>query len=477
MSKIKVRFAPSPTGEPHLGSIRTALFNWLFAKKNKGKFILRIEDTDRERYNPESEKAILESLKWLGLDWDEGPIRQSERLKIYQEYAGKLVKNKKAYYCFCTEERLNELRENQKANRQVPKYDKKCLSLKKEELEGKIKEKMPHVIRMNIPDEGSVEFEDIIRGKVRFENKNLDDQILLKSDGFPTYHLACVVDDHEMKISHVIRAEEWLPSTPKHVLLYKAFGWSMPKFAHLPLILGSDKSKLAKRHGAVSVLEYKEKGYLPEALLNFLAFLGWNPKTEKEIYTVQELIDEFDLKKVNKAGAVFNIEKLNWLNALYLRKLDAKKLTESCFSRYQRLTDSKNPTDFVTSLDSVSKAIQDRLVILDDVLNLADFFFKELDYNKELLIPKDSDSKKTLEFLERAKSQINEIPENEFKSSALKKIFLELCQKEKIKTNDILWPLRVALSFKKASPDVFDIMEALGKERVIKRIDKAIKKL
>ena len=329
MNLVRVRFAPSPTGYLHVGGLRTALYNYLFARKNNGKFILRIEDTDRNRYVEGAVEKLISSLKWCGLEYDEGPdvegqygpYMQSERLALYKQHAQQLVDAGKAYYCFCTPERLEALREDQQ-RRKLPqaKYNKLCLSLSKKEIDEKLSSGIQHVIRLNVEPDQKIIFDDIIRGKIEFESNNVDDQVLIKGDGYPTYHLANVVDDHLMEISHVIRGEEWLSSTPKHVLLYNFFGWEKPHFAHLPLLLNPDRSKLSKRQGDVAVEDYRDKGYLKDALVNFVALLGWNAGDDQEFYYIDELIQKFSLEKVNKSGAVFDLEKLNWLNAEHLRK-------------------------------------------------------------------------------------------------------------------------------------------------------------
>lgn len=345
MKNYRVRYAPSPTGEPHIGNMRSALFNWLFARHHQGKFFLRIEDTDQNRIVPNSLEKILEALKWLKLDWDDDLYIQSKRLDIYQKHAQELVKANKAYYCYCSEERLRKLKEEQKKKKITIMYDGRCRSISNRQSPSAKK----YVIRLKVPKEGQTEFNDQIRGKVSFENKYIDDQILLKSDGWPTYHLANVVDDHLMEISHVIRGEEWLSSTPKHILLYQAFNWPIPQFVHLPMILGSDKKKLSKRHGSLSVLEFRDQGYLAEALLNFIALLGWHPKekskiapqiqeqksknnfkgeTEKEIFSREELIKLFRLEDVQKGAAIFDFEKLNWMNGYYIRKMNLEDLTK-----------------------------------------------------------------------------------------------------------------------------------------------------
>ncbi|MEO5956551.1 MAG: glutamate--tRNA ligase, partial [Nitrospiraceae bacterium] len=327
---VRVRFAPSPTGFVHVGSLRTALYNFLFARHHGGVHILRVEDTDRTRYVEGAVENLLRTMEWVGITFDEGPMQggeygpytQSERTEMYRNYSDELIKNGKAYSCFCTAERLDEVRKQMQASGQPPMYDRHCRNLTEEEVEVKKEAGIPHVVRLRIPLGETVTFNDLVRGDVSFDSKTIDDQVLLKSDGFPTYHLANVIDDYKMKITHVIRGEEWLSSTPKHVLLYRAFGWedSMPKFAHLPLLLNPDRSKLSKRQGDVAVEDFREKGYLPDALINFVALLGWNPSATEEIYSMEELIKTFDLEKVNKAGAVFGKEKLDWMNAEYIRK-------------------------------------------------------------------------------------------------------------------------------------------------------------
>src|SRR3989338_2085436 len=322
---VRTRFAPSPTGDPHVRSVWTALFNWLYARHYHGKFILRIEDTDRTRFIASAEMKIIEALRWFGLDYDEGPdiggpfgpYRQSERLNLYQQYAEQLIANGAAYYCFCSPERLQEIRKEQKLRKTPIRYDGNCRNLDPQAAFSRRAAGEIAVVRLKIPFNGQTVVDDLIRGRVVFKNSVIDDQILLKSDGWPTYHLASVVDDHFMQINPVIRAEEWLSSTPKQLLLYQALGWTAPRFAHLPLILGSDRSKLSKRHGSMDALKFRDDGYLPEAVINFLALLGWNPKTNEEFFTRAELIKRFELKAVNKAGAIYDRQKLDWFKALF----------------------------------------------------------------------------------------------------------------------------------------------------------------
>ncbi len=331
---VRVRYAPSPTGYPHVGNIRTALFNWLLARNTHGAFVVRIEDTDTARTVPGAVDAILDSLRWLGMDWEEGPdidgkyvpYYQSQRLSFYRAAAEKLVEQGDAYYCYCSSERLDEMRATQIASKQPPGYDRTCRELTDRQRSARLIDCQNPVIRFKAPLEGSTAFCDYIRGSVSFENRSLDDFIILKADGYPTYHLASVVDDHYMQISHVMRAEEWISSTPKHLLLYQALGFEPPIFAHLPMILGPDRSKLSKRHGAVSVTQYREKGYLPEAMVNFLALLGWSLDDKTDIISIDTLIANFSLERVGKTGAVFNREKLEWMNGVYIRTLDSTVL-------------------------------------------------------------------------------------------------------------------------------------------------------
>ena len=488
--KIRVRFAPSPTGDPHIGNIRSALFNWLFARRYGGEFILRIEDTDKNRAVKGSLEKILENLKWLGLNYDGKPYIQSERLEIYKKYVEQLLKEEKAYYCFCSSERLEKMRKEQAEKKQAPKYDRKCLPLTKEQIEKNLKEKIPYTVRLKIP-EGETKFKDLIRGEVSFQNKEIDDQILLKSDGFPTYHLANVVDDHLMEISYVIRGEEWISSAPKHIILYNAFDWEPPKFAHLPIILGPDKSKLSKRHGAVSVLEYRDQGYLPDALINFMALLGWNPKTEQEIFSREELIKQFSLDKVQKSGAVFDIKKLDWINGQYIRKMDLGKLTEMCVPYLEKagLIETKNKkqktknknfkiqkTGEEIDFDYLKKVIaleQERMKKISEIPELIGFVFAEkLNYSPELLQWKKMDNKAIYDSLTLSEEKIYKIPEEDFCKKNIEESLRKIIDSDLIKLNtgELLWPLRAALTGLKFSPGPFEVAEVLGKEKCLKRI-------
>ncbi|MFA5107396.1 MAG: glutamate--tRNA ligase [Patescibacteria group bacterium] len=479
---VRVRFAPSPTGFLHIGGLRTALFNWLFAKKHKGTFILRIEDTDQQRYVEKSVEAITESLAWCGLHYDEGPGKegdcgpyiQSQRLEIYRKYAKELVQNDKAYYCFCTTERLSELKAQQAAQKLAPRYDQHCRSLDSVEAEKRVQAGEPHVIRMKLPNEGTIVVDDLVRGQVEFSYRYLDDAVIMKTDGFPTYQLANVIDDHLMRISHVIRAEEWLPSTPKHVFLYQAFGWELPQFAHLPLILSPQGGKLSKRDGAVSTLEYRDMGYLPEAIVNFIALLGWNPKTEQEIFTMSELIEQFSLDKTNKSGGIFNLDKLNFINGRQIRLLDATELARRCRPYFEK---SNWPSLEKAPLEKIVRLAQDRMVTLAEAVPLTKFIVELGDYDPAILIPKKSNQADTLKNLLLAKEMYAGAGEDNFVASELKELCINKIKALAIKTGDLLWPIRVALSGLKASPDVFEISEVLGKQESLRRLDLAIRKM
>ncbi|PIQ92703.1 MAG: glutamate--tRNA ligase [Parcubacteria group bacterium CG11_big_fil_rev_8_21_14_0_20_39_14] len=494
---VKVRFAPAPTGFLHIGAARTAFFNYLFAKKNKGDFILRIEDTDRERSKPEYEKDILESLSWLGLKWDKKIYRQSERSKIYAKYIKQLLDKNLAYHCFCAEEELKAQRQEQLSRGEAPKYSGKCAVLSKKEAEKLKNEGKNSIIRFRAPSKKII-FQDLIRGKVEFDTGLMGDIAIAKSEKTPLYNLAAAIDDSEMKITHVIRGEDHISNTPKQILIQQALGFSQPKYAHIALILGMDKSKLSKRHGAVSISEYKKQGYLSEALINFMALLGWNPGTEKEIFSMEELIKEFSLKKMTKSGAIFNIEKLDWMNGYYIRKTPIEKLTKMCIpylmenglieavdkilnSKSKILNKSKvlnskfqikesGETITFEKMCDIVRLFQERLKKLSEIGELTDFFFKEeLKYDKELLRWKNMTDEELKNSLEKLEKIISEIKEKDFKKEILEKLLMS----EGDRAGDrgkLFWPLRVALSGKKASPGPCEIAEVLGKRKTLEKI-------
>ena len=388
MEEIRVRFAPSPTGYLHIGGARTALFNYFFAKKNNGKFILRIEDTDRERLKEDSVSKIISSMKWLGMNWDEGPEKeggygpyyQSERTELYRKEAYRLVEEGKAYYCFCTEEDIEREREEQKEKRLPFRYSGKCSALTKEEIEKNLRGGKPYVIRIKIPREGTTEVEDLIRGKVVFQNDQLDDYIIVKSNGMPTYNFACVIDDYSMKISHVIRAEEHLSNTPKQVLIYEALGYKVPQFAHLSMILAPDRSKLSKRHGATSVEEFRDKGYLKEAIVNYLTLLGWAPGENEEIFTMEDTTQKFSLDKVSKTAAIYDIDKLTWMNGYYLRELDLDYITRESVPYFiQRgLVDENGAEENYEYIKKVVGAVREKVKLLPEIAEASEYFFKDV---------------------------------------------------------------------------------------------------
>ena len=487
--EVRTRFAPSPTGFLHIGGLRTALFEFLWAKKNNGKFILRIEDTDQARNVPGALENIVQTLTDFKLNPDEGfywdgvvlekgdrgPYLQSKRLGLYKKYAEDLVNRGNAYYCFCSQERLTALRSEQTAKKIPPKYDKLCLKLTKEEIQNKIKNNEPKVIRLNVPPNQQIRFTDLVHGQIEISTNDLDDQVLLKSDSFPTYHLAVVVDDYLMGVNYVIRGEEWIPSTPKHILIYSSFGWELPKFAHLPLLLSKSRKKLSKREGDVAVKDFLEQGYLPEALLNFVALLGWNPKTEQEKFTLDELIEEFSFEKLNKSGAVFDLEKLDWLNGVYIREL---KIEELHLRLLPYLTETftefkKYPKEFLFKIIALE---QGRLKKLSEIGERVRYFFSEPEFNPELLRWKKMNNEEIKQSLSDAKKIISNFEFQISKQEIEKKFLDELTGKDK---GSMLWPLRIALTGLKASPGPFEIMEAFGvlpngREIILSRIKKAL---
>ena len=475
----RVRFAPSPTGYLHVGGLRTALYNYLFAKKNHGKFILRIEDTDQSRYVEGAVENLISALKWAGLTYDEGPdiggkfgpYLQSQRLEIYKKHIDDLTLKENAYYCFCTPERLKKLREEQEKQK-LPqaKYDKHCLSLTSSEIEEKLNNKVPYVIRLNVHSNSKIIFNDVIRGEVEFDSNNIDDQVLIKSDGYPTYHLANVVDDHLMEITHVIRGEEWLSSTPKHVILYDAFDWERPIFAHLPLLLNPDKSKLSKRQGDVAVEDYRDRGYLKEALINFIALLGWNAGDDKEFYYLEDLIIAFSLERVNKAGAVFDVVKLNSLNADHLRKKTNEEILSLLKKEFAK-AEYKAEDYSDEYLINVIEAMRERVSFVHEFIDNCKYFYetpkeyeqKSLEKNWKPETPEQL-NKLSFEF-----SKLNN-PSKEDYEKILSKVADELA----IGKGKLIHPLRLAVSGQSTGPGMFDLLFILGKNEVIKRIEYAL---
>lgn len=491
---VRVRFAPSPTGFLHIGGLRTALHNYLFARHfEDGTFVLRIEDTDQSRYVEEAEEDIIRSLEWCGIKIDEspgnpgeyGPYRQSERKELYHKYAGELVENGHAYYAFDTTEELDQMRERlQKSGNPSPKYDaitrqsmKNSLTLSQDEVDKRLEAGDEYVIRLKIPRRETVRFEDLVRGHVSFETKGLDDQVLLKSDGMPTYHLANVVDDHEMKITHVIRGEEWLSSTPKHILLYNAFSWEAPEMAHLPLIMSPSGGKLSKRNAEeegipVNAKEYIKRNYEPEALVNFLAYLGWSPGDDSEIHSLDELCELFTLDRVSKGGAVFNHKKLLWYNEHYLREQPnetlANRLREIAKTREIELPGNED-------LERAISLLKERVSKIEEILEMGDFFFKDPESYDEKALKKWKDDSGNL--VRQYKESVEELNADEFEAATLKTHLEEIIEKNDVGFGKLMMPLRLAVTGQGFGPDLFASMELLGKETVIRRIDTALEKL
>lgn len=489
---VRVRFAPSPTGYLHIGGLRTALYNYLFAKHHNGDFILRIEDTDQSRYVEEAEEDILKSLAWSGIEIDEGPenpgefgpYRQSERKEIYHKYADQLIESGHAYYAFDTTDELDQMRERlQKSGNPSPKYDaitrqsmKNSLTLPSEEVLKRLEDGDEYVVRLKVPRRETVRFEDLIRGHVSFETKGLDDQVLLKSDGMPTYHLANVVDDHEMQISHVIRGEEWLSSTPKHVLLYQAFGWEMPEMAHLPLIMSPSGGKLSKRKAEsegipINTKDYIEQHYEADALVNFLAYLGWSPGDDSEIHSLNELIELFTIDRVSKGGAVFNHKKLLWYNEHYLREQPDKVIA----SRLKEITDDEKVEDVDNAyLEDAVGLLKDRVSKVDEILDMGSFFFEDpKEYDENALKKWKDDS---AELVALYKSEIEDLPKEKFEAATLKTSLESVINEKGVGFGKLMMPLRIAITGQGFGPDLFASMELLDKETVIRRINAALEK-
>jgi glutamyl-tRNA synthetase len=474
---VRVRFAPSPTGYPHLGNIRTALFNWLFARRYGGKFILRIEDTDVARKVEGAVEMILDSLRWLELDWDERLYFQSERLDIYREVADRLLEEEHAYLCYCSPERLEAMREEQMKRKQPPKYDGRCRNLTQKQKDQLKAQAITPVVRFKTPLEGETSFQDLIRGRVAFQNNTLDDFILLKSDGYPTYHLANVVDDHLMAISHVLRADEWLSSTPRHMLIYQALNWQAPHFAHLPMILGPDRSKLSKRHGASNVIEYREQGYLPEAVINFLALLGWSLDDRTELLTREELAKSFSLERIGKTAAIFNRDKLDWMNGVYLRQLSQDEFVRQATP----FLDRDLPLSIRRPLDSdytrqVMSLIQERAKTLAEVPHLADFFFlDEVQYDPRLLMSGGLSPTAAIEAIETSLKSLMSLEVWDGKS--LEDRLRPLATELDLSTGKFFGLLRVAITGRSAAPPLFETMSVLGKGKCLERLATALDRL
>jgi glutamyl-tRNA synthetase len=482
---VRVRFAPSPTGKVHSGNIHTALFDYLLARHTGGKFILRIEDTDTERKQEGAVEHMMEALKWLGLDWDEGPgvggpygpYFQSQRLSLYKEAAERLVVQGNAYKCYCSEERLEAMHKEQEARNQPSGYDRTCRNLPREQCAEKEAQGIKSVIRFKVPDEGETSFDDRIYGHVTFENKNLDDFVMLKSDGYPTYHLASVVDDTAMKITHVIRDEGWISSTPRHLLMYKALGYTPPEYIHMPVIVAPDRKKLSKRRGAVPILDYRDMGYLSDALFNFLVLIGWSLDDKTEIMSRQQIIENFSLERMGKTAAAFNQEKLDWMNGVYIRNMPLEDLTKAVLPFIEKFLppEVKRPID-TEYVRQIAPLIQPRILTLKDAATYADFFFiDKLEHVPAKFVDKKTDAQTALKALKAAEEKLTSL--SSFDKDTLESTLRQLADSLGIKAGQLFNVLRVATTARDATPPLFETMAVLGKERCHKRIKTAITRL
>lgn len=481
---VRLRFAPSPTGYLHIGGLRTALYNYLFAKKNKGTFILRIEDTDRTRYVEGAIENLISKLNWAGLSIDEGvllengkisekgefgPYIQSLRVEkeIYQKYAMELIEKGYAYYCFCSKERLDDIKNMQKADGKIPRYDGLCRSVTLEEAKERIKNGEKYVIRLKLPENKDIVFEDLIKGKITINTNDMDDQVLIKADGFPTYHFAVVIDDHLMKITHIVRGDEWISSTPKHVFMYDAFGWEKPTFVHLPTVLNKNGKKLSKRNDDVSVEDFEKKGYLPKALINYLALVGWSPESNKEILSLDEMIDEFSFERVSKSGGVFDVDKLDWVNAQYIRSMDTTELSK-LLKPY--LVDAKFIKDDICEkrLNLITDTFKESISKLPEIVEQSRFLFEDIEIEKDAL---DVLNESKIDILkEKIQQELNLIDEI---TDEIAKTFMKKIQKSSgIKGKDLYMPVRAALTGKVHGPELSNILEILGKEEILRRLNK-----
>lgn len=478
---VRTRYAPSPTGYLHVGGARTALFNWLFARHHGGTFVLRIEDTDLERSSEESTQAIIEDLKWLGIDWDEGPevegpygpYFQSQRLDIYNKYIEKLLSDGKAYHCYCTPDELKERREAMLAEGKAPMYDRKCLHLSDEERK-RLAAERPAVVRFLSPDEGEIRFFDHVRGDVTFENKLLDDLVIRKSDGWPTYNFAVVVDDHLMKITHVIRGEDHLTNTARQIQLYDALSWELPEFAHVPLILGQDRTRLSKRHGAVAVGAYREQGFLSDTMVNYLALVGWAYDDKTEIFSRDELIKYFTLEKVAKHGAIFDHKKLEWMNGVYIRNTPAAVLAEYAHERLHAAgyVPAELDDELRTKLEQMVEPLQTRMRTLDEIVPQTYYLFTdELEFD-EKAVRKFLSRDYVPELYQRLVRELSAL--EPWSHDGIEGVFRGIAEADERKLGDVIQPARVALTGTSVSPPIHDVIYLLGREKTIERLEAAV---
>lgn len=473
---VRVRFAPSPTGYLHVGGARTAIFNWLFARKHSGKFLLRLEDTDVARSGQEMVDAIIHGLKWLGLDWDEEPVYQSHRFDIYKKAAHELIAKDRAYKCFCSAERLQQVREKAVREKSEYKYDRHCRNLSPEEIKCSESAGTRFVIRLKV-GEGETVFSDEVYGNIKFNNSQIDDFVLLRSDGHPTYHLAVVVDDNAMAITHVIRGDDHLSNTPKHILLYRAFGWQPPVFAHVPLILGPDKQRLSKRHGATSVSEYEKAGYLPEAVMNFLALLGWSSGDDRELFAREELIREFTIAGISKKSAVFDEKKLKWMNGQYLNRMDAEKLLELVMPQIlsEQLLNEEAVRENRDYLLRVVKLLQPRLKRLSEFSEKVNYFLREPETYEEKAVSKYWQDETVIDTYNQLIGRLEKVAH--FKAENIEPVIRNLAEELGLSAAKLIHPIRLALTGQEVSPGIFEVTELLGKETVLRRLRKAIRYL
>ena len=480
---VRTRIAPSPTGIAHLGTAYTAMRNLAIARQNNGAFIVRIEDTDRERYVEGAVDIIFDAMKWLGLGNDEGPnvggpftpYTQSERLSIYQEHIKTLIENGKAYYCFCTKDRLDQIRADQQAKKELPRYDKFCRNISLADVKKRVADGEKYVIRLKVPETGVTICQDAVRGPIEFQNSGIDDQVLLKSDGYPTYHLGVVVDDHLMQITHIIRGEEWLSSTPKHVLIYESFGWQLPIFAHLPVIRNKDHSKMSKRKNDVSILSHRDKGYLPEVINNFLALMGWSHPEKKEIFGLDEFLKLFTLERITLTAPVYDIEKLNWLNGMYIRQLSdevlANRLAPNEANGEVGFIPNDCPKDLVLQ---ILPLIKERLVTLKDFEELTTFFYRDITVDQSMLTKKSS-SEEVKAQLEKTVNGLSTIEDKNWTHENIEQKIRSVADSNSWKPGQYFMMLRVGVTGKSATPPLFETMEVLGREKVIARLQNLVK--
>jgi len=481
--KVRVRFAPSPTGSLHIGGARTALFNLLFARHNNGTFVLRIEDTDTERSTEESAAQIIRSMRWLDLDWDEGPEKggdfgpyfQSQRLELYKKEVDRLLAEGKAYRCYCTPEELAERREAALKAGKPPKYDGTCRNLTAEQIEKYEAEGRKYAIRLKMPEEGQTEVNDLIRGRVVFENSVLDDFIIVKSNGIPTYNFACVIDDNAMQITHIIRAEEHLSNTPKQIQAYLALGYEIPQFAHVPMILAPDRSKLSKRHGATSVEEFREQGYLAKAIINYLTLLGWSPEGTEEIFEIDKAIKEFTLERVNKTAAIYDVKKLTWINGHYMRELDSAFVTEETIPSMIKKgiiteQEAKEKFDYIRRIVEISR---DRAKTLDELADAIAFFFKDVSEYEEKGVRKHFTKENAAKLLTLGADALERL--DDFTLEKTEATFRSITEELGLKAAEIIHPTRLAITGRTIGPGLFDIIVLLGREKTVERMRRAVK--